>query len=185
MDFEEVRDRIAFKLVNTQKTRYPLEEIPHQDFLDLSFVYFFVAYKDEEGMETVMIKNDHLSSWGISPEELHETASLNFSRIFSLQMMGPEDHMEKLVVCTTKKKLFGAVYMAHIPLLSTVAEAFGDDLCIIPSSIHEIILIPAKGLERETIDAMIRDVNRKAVREDEYLSDHMYLFSRMGEEVIF
>lgn len=184
MDLGKIRDQIALKLVNRKKNRYPLDEIPHTDFLDLTYVYFVILYMDEKGVDTVMIRNEYLDRWGISVDELHAMAEKNFRRLFSMEIFGVQEQ-DRIIMVTTKYKMFGAVFMNDRRFIGSMADLFRDDICIIPSSIHEIILCPADGIEREQMDSIICDVNEKAVEEDEYLSDHMYLFSREEKRVVF
>lgn len=177
MDFRSIKDKIALKLVNRTVNGYLLNEIPHTDFLDLTFVYFIVVNKNETDMDTIIIKNEYLDDWGITKEELHEIAYSNFTPMFSMCLYGTQSR-DRFFMITTKCKLFGAVYMTEDSLLKCIADAFEDDLCIIPSSIHEIMLVPCSGLVRKEVDDVIKKVNKEAVEEDEYLSDHMYTFSR-------
>ena len=184
MDFGKIRDKIAFKLINRKKSRYPLDEIPHTDFLDLAYVYFVILNMDGKGIDTVMVRNEYLDRWGISEEELHDIAESNFRRLFSMEIYGVRER-DSIIMVTTKYKMFGAVFMGDKQFIGSLADLFRDDICIVPSSIHEIILCPADGIEREQMDSIICDVNEKAVEEDEYLSDHMYLFSREEKRVVF
>lgn len=183
MNFEKIKDRIAFKLVNRKKTVYKLEEIPHTDYLDLAYVYYVVLYMDEGGVDTVIVKNEYLDEWGISDKELFEIARQNFSTLFKMQLFGVMSP-EQMIMVTTKYKMFGAVYMTETGLTESLADLYDDDICIIPSSIHEIIMLPAGNILKENVDEIIRSVNKEAVNEDEYLSDHMYLYSRKEGKVI-
>ena len=182
MDFKTIKDKIALKLINRRVNGYLLCEIPHTDFLDLTFVYFIVLDRTGTGMDTILIKNEYLGEWGITKDELHDIACSNFTPLFSMCLYGTGS-MDRFFMITTKCKLFGAVYMAHFDLLKCIADAFDDDLCIIPSSIHEIMLVPCSGLIREEVDEVIKKVNKEAVEDNEYLSDHMYTFSRKLERV--
>lgn len=189
MNFDKIKDRVAYKLVNREKCRYLLEDIPHTDFLDLTFVYYIIVHMDDMGVDTVLIRNEYLDEWGISDTELFEISAKNFNLLFNMQLAGVSgDEMQstqKLIMATTKYKMFGAVYMADLSLIGAFSEIFDDDVCIIPSSVHEIILMPASGINREDMDSIIQSVNEEAVREDEYLSDHMYLYEKKERRIVY
>jgi hypothetical protein len=68
--------------------------------------------------------------------------------------------------------------------LGNVAEELESDFYILPSSLHEIILVleqdaPAKELLKE----MVEDVNQCQVSEEEFLSDNVYFYSREENQV--
>jgi len=66
------------------------------------------------------------------------------------------------------------------------AERFGQSYHVIPSSIHELILIPSdQEMSRNDLDAMIRDVNRRCVSREEFLSDHAYYYDADEERLKF
>lgn len=185
MKFEKVKDRISLRLINPRKTKYPVGNIPHTDFLDLTFIYYIIIRKDEDGIDTLLITNEDMKHWNMRSDELHRIALENFNEIFRMRLYGPVQPAEKICMITTNYQVFGAAYMADLMMIGTFADVFDDDLCIIPSSMHEIIIVPAAGIEREHIDMMIREVNRQMVEDDEYLSDHMYLFSRKSGQISY
>ena len=68
--------------------------------------------------------------------------------------------------------------------LQKLAERLQDDLYIIPSSVHEVLLLPVHGrLCREEVDSMVKEVNRSVLKPQEILSDHVYIYSRVSKEV--
>ena len=71
----------------------------------------------------------------------------------------------------------------HTGVVKKFADKVGQDIYIIPSSIHEVILIPAMGWDTKEIDEMIREVNRTQLDPVEILSDHVYVYKRETEEL--
>lgn len=60
-----------------------------------------------------------------------------------------------------------------------MAEKLQGDLLILPSSIHEVLVIPDTGWQDyEALNAMVRAVNREVVSREEQLSDHIYRYIR-------
>ena len=79
--------------------------------------------------------------------------------------------------------------MVYPDLLSEVAEIYEDDLVIIPSSIHELLIVPKDNIPEEYtlehFDAMIQEVNETQLPDDEILSDHAYWYHRDTKEITY
>ena len=87
-----------------------------------------------------------------------------------------------MYVMTNTMKLNGATCITYPHAIENFANEHDSDVYIIPSSIHEVILIPDISCSREYIDEMIRDVNRRQLDPVDVLSDHVYMYRRdIGE----
>lgn len=74
--------------------------------------------------------------------------------------------------------------MTFYRLLQEFADRVGSDVFILPSSIHETLLIPANAdMDTEYLRDMVRTVNRTKVAPDEILSDNVYYYSRLTDRV--
>lgn len=84
-----------------------------------------------------------------------------------------------MYVLTTEGKTWGAISMLNNKALSELANLLESDLFILPSSVHEVIIVPADNEESaETLQAMVADINRTHVDPEEVLSDHIYRYLR-------
>ena len=73
----------------------------------------------------------------------------------------------------------GAACLLYDDLLKDFSEKHASDFYILPSSVHEVLLLPAEGRkEDESLSAMVREVNRTQLSAEEFLSDHVYYYSR-------
>lgn len=202
IDYEKIKDRIVFRMVNHAKNSDRLNDIPHVDFLD--FALTFSCLVDLQGARdaSIQIRHEHLSSWNIDITELCQRALSNTPRLLPpiCQNMAeliplsqfkdepiavsPEDLAFPMYVLTNEAKLFGATCLYYDGLLRKLSKRFEDDLFIIPSSIHEVILLPAGKLTKDCdLNAMIREVNATQLAPDEYLSDHAYFYSAANDEI--
>ncbi|MCR4750207.1 MAG: DUF5688 family protein [Lachnospiraceae bacterium] len=144
---------------------------------------------DDYSMSTV-VTTQLLANIGIDADELRSIARHNLRAQVKIQPMikvladmmevSAEDLADMsaiddmMYVATTNSKTNGAAIM----LLDDVLDSFCIEkgiktLCIIPSSIHEVLLIPAETNE-DDINNMITDVNATQVAEHERLSNHCY-----------
>lgn len=88
-----------------------------------------------------------------------------------------EDNMMPMFVATNNKKVNGAGVILYDGLLTTFAEKIGGDFYILPSSVHEVIFVPANGdMDARYLIQMVREVNATQVAPDEVLSDNVYMY---------
>ena len=97
---------------------------------------------------------------------------------------------ERLLVLTNDRKQFGAGVMLYPGVLQKASEQEQTDLWVIPSSVHETILVPDRGrFAAEELEHLIAEVNATQLRPEEILSGRVYRYSReegrlkMGEEI--
>lgn len=84
-----------------------------------------------------------------------------------------------MYVLTNESKINGAACMLYTDVLKAFADETGADLFILPSSIHEVILIPKNpGICKQDLSKMVHEVNTEGVAREEILSDTVYVFSR-------
>ncbi len=196
MKWEKVKDWIIIKLVNYDQNRELLQEIPHQRFLDLAVVFqcFVEARTKDNG--TILIYNSHMKLWDVTTEELYSAAMQNMPRLFNYDMKNLAVVMQELLegeeaeefgavkdrcpmhMLTNQYKLNGAAVMACEDIFKKFADRMGCDVYILPSSVHELMIVPAvDDSDKEELSAMVRTVNEQLFPE-EVLSDHAYYFSR-------
>ena len=60
--------------------------------------------------------------------------------------------------------------------LQNASNTLGGDLYILPSSIHEVLVLPSSILKPEELEVLVQSVNRTEVRPEDVLSDHVYHF---------
>ena len=89
-----------------------------------------------------------------------------------------EDVVESpMYILTNESRTFGAVAMLETELLRKFAEKVGEDFLVLPSSIHEVILVPVSNLpDSEYIKEMIREINNTNVDPEEQLSNNYYYY---------
>ena len=59
LNYDSVRKRVVYKLVNTERNRDLLENIPHMDFLDLSVVFQCLVSQEGQGTVYILVYNVH------------------------------------------------------------------------------------------------------------------------------
>ena len=84
-----------------------------------------------------------------------------------------------MYVLTNNKRYYGAACIAYPYILEEIGELLQEDFYIIPSSVHEILFISAKEcMDSDTLNRIIEEVNWTQVEDEDWLSDHTYLYQR-------
>lgn len=86
----------------------------------------------------------------------------------------------KMYVASNESKNFGAAAILYDSFLADFANKTQSDYYILPSSIHEVILVPVGNEEDEVLQLkrMVCEVNHTELDMEEILSDSIYLFKR-------
>lgn len=197
-DYDKVKSRIVFKLVNYERNRELLQHIPHYRFLDLAIVFHCLIESSPSGSATILIHNHHLSYWDITADDLYALAQQNTPHLLSYDLRNMTDILKEMFsdeefsldsvqitteypmyLLTNHCKLNGSGCILYPHLLRDFADRLGYDLFIIPSSVHEVLIIPAKNQTAyEELSEMVQEINSSQVSREEVLSDHVYYFSR-------
>lgn len=103
------------------------------------------------------------------------------------QMMNDlENTKMPMYVLTNKQKMYGAACILYPGVLKEFAEKIQQDLYILPSSVHEVILVPADAeVDQEALREIVTEINRTQVAEDEVLADSVYFYSRRSDKVLW
>ena len=204
-DWQRAKEKVCFKLVNRELNKKMLEEVPHVPVMDLEMVFYFkVGSSFAEGVASITIHNTHLSAWNISEAELQKAAMQNTQRlnppvIKSMQaimremiigeavncdfdellMQTLEMNQPAMYVLTNKDRYFGATCMVYPDIVKRFAERREKDMYILPSSVHEVIIVDAEeDMDTDNLKAMIREVNQSQVAIEEQLSNSLYYYNR-------
>ena len=80
--WEDDRNRIVMKVVNYEYNEALLKTIPHNRFLDLAIVYYYIYDMNEDYEATIMITNAHMHMWSVDLRELKEVAYENYRKFY-------------------------------------------------------------------------------------------------------
>ena len=90
----------------------------------------------------------------------------------------------QMKVLSNTRRIEGAVCILYPGVLESLAREEGHDLYILPSSIHEVILLPDTGApSAEELKRMVREVNDTQVAPEEVLSYSLYRYRRTDGRV--
>ena len=197
---ESILENVKYLLVNKKWNEADLDSYPHKDYLDLAVLY---EVRNKNASMSVKITNDIMQNSGITFEELDEAANNNrdsyvaqdmFSMMVSLMPISTEEIEEmrraqtggpQMYVLTNEWEAKGASALLYPELIEDIAQKENSDLIVIPSSIHQILMVKASGMNKDDISQMIQEVNSQQVDEQERLSDHAYFYKRGSLQITF
>ena len=178
-DFNHVKEHIVYKLIRRDANEELLKQIPYEPFLDLAVVYYIQIDNTRFGSAAIQIRNEHLRYWRVEKEEIRRLAGKNTPRIYPVQI---QQIVRFMYVATNEQCSLGAAVMRYPDFREKVRGMIGEGFYILPSSIHEVILVPESfGLEPERMAEMVKEINQTGVAPEEVLSDSVYYFD--GEEI--
>lgn len=188
---DHIKSHIIYNLINKKANEKLLEKVPHRDFLDLAIIYK-IQIDDEVSAK---VTNELLNVWNVNEETLYELAKENTPRIFPAKVrpmieiitemigMSIEEFTEmsdntenKQVVVTNEHTYHGAITILYPNVIEELHAKYGN-LVILPSSVHEVIVMPDEGLlTEEALTEMVTDINNQIVVSEEVLSNHPYFY---------
>ncbi len=195
-DYVLVKERICHKVINYEKNRKLLQDVPYFRWHDLAVVFYYAMREKALGKASILIHNSHLDMWGQQAEEVYRTARRNMKEhmpdiLVSMQELLKElagiqmgESSTALYVLTNKEKVFGASAMLYSEKIKELADRLGSDLLILPSSVHEVLLLPDDGIQSyDFYRRMVNEVNMTQVDLEEILSFNLYRYDREKEEI--
>lgn len=223
-DFDQVKDRIAYKLIGKKENEALLKEVPWIPLLDLAVVFYFILPENFFTDGIILIRKFHCEEWGVDEKKLFSIAKENTEKLCPPQLLDMKEILnmwdslengenkeeterllknfwqpvsledldlsdrkreECMFILTNEKRNLGAAVILYQGLLKQLSEKFQSDLYILPSSVHECIILPADEEEaEESLGGLVSGVNHSQVPEEERLSDRIYRYVREKDEII-
>ena len=174
LDYESIKENLRAKLVA---------------FLELE------SNKLIEGQATITVKDNLQQAWGVEAGDIIDAALDNIKGDITLDSMGDyidlsmfeaDENLIDMYIVTNRLKLHGAVAMLQKDRLKEFADNLKvDTLTIIPSSVHECIIINDKDAQKDTeeLREMVKEVNETVVSDQDILSNNVYIYNRTTDKI--
>lgn len=195
LDFND--DRTYTKDVVLKNVRYALfdpkslqDDACFAKFLDMAVVFVLMDHSDPNRPRYKIVDAVDMVSLDIRLNEIMDAANANCKKV-GYRIMPMEDAISEIIgieipsdapypmyVGTNPERILGASILMYETYLEDLAAQIEDDLCIAPSSIHEVLIFPLSLVQPSKIIEIVRDVNRTVVLPQEKLSDSVYIYRR-------
>ncbi len=201
-NYEAVRPMLAVQMCDPETNQEYLKGKPYTSCGELAAYYRIQVAADEEGTASVAVIESMMQMWGITKEQLHKDAmqaaharspvclydmeEVMAESIFSVKpenLFNREEPLDigfvPIYILTNQDKLNGASVSAQEGVLEKVAELLGTNYYVLPSSIHELLILPDNGsMQLSELEAMVREVNATQVAPEDRLSDKVQYYDR-------
>lgn len=205
--FAEIKDRIIYVLENTEAAE--LKARPHEAYLDMVKTFRVYQYDGENDFN---ITWDDLEKWGVRLEAVKEAAERNTPVLIppmvyqvaenpsGIQQIEAGDSMEAILehmahmdnvrypmyMVTNATGQYGAGSILNELLLERIAELWKEDIILLPSSVHEFLLIPfsKKRMELNDWQETVSFMNSIMLLEGSVLSNSVYQYDWIKKEIV-
>lgn len=156
-----------------------------------------------------LITDSLLKTYGVTEEQLHQDAMENSQKLFPakflpmrnimqeifhtqmiesgvpeamaqvmMESMMPQDE-HPMYVLTNEQKVNGAGVLFYPEMMDKIGDTLGSDYIILPSSTHEVIIVPDDGsFTALEMQDMVAEVNSTEVEPEERLTDESYHYDK-------
>lgn len=200
-NYESVKEYLSVTLINGRDNRQMLSHMPHRQLEDLSLI-LELKFPMEEGVGSIKVSHKLAELWAVDTDTLFAQAqenslkaeppslqrmedtmlSLAFGRDAAenlLENPAPEEVPSQLYVLSNTSKNKGAAVLSYPGVLEKADQLFPKGFYILPSSIHELLIVPkSPEIDPKELGEMVRAVNRAEVAKEEQLSDRVYEYDR-------
>lgn len=201
-DYEDVRQKLSMKLCDPETNREYLKDKPYMPCGDLAVFYRILVDRNEDGIATAVITDNLMQIWGITKEQLHRDAVQAENVRNPVQFYSMEDLMADMMfsaepdnlfdrdtsleldlipmyVLTNPDRVDGAAVIARDGVPEKIAELLGSNYYVLPSSIHEVLIVPDNGnMQTKELADTVKEINETQVSPAERLSDKVQYYDR-------
>lgn len=197
-----ILSKVMPRLINAESNTEFLETRPHVTIEDLAVTYYIVLDENAKGLSSIAITNELLKAYGLSVEELHQIAVQNMQTQSESTLEDMNEVIEKILtsqideesdidlfeesilhepcmmyVLSNRKKMYGAAAILDSDFMDRVAHKIEKNFYILPSSVHEQIIVPATdAIKLHELELMVSEVNETQVAKEDMLSNHVYIY---------
>lgn len=201
-DPESVYANCYPRLINAERNKELLKEVPHDLYLDLAVVYVIRIRDIFDSPGNIMIRNDLAEKIDLSHDRIRESAFENLrkdgyvtSKLTDMLkgMIGDMDGIQaddlytpssfQMYIITNDSKYYGANCLLDNEVFVELSDRLGSDLYVLPSSVHEVICVEASSsVDPVELAELVHSVNVSSVSDEDYLSDTVYCFRKENKQ---
>ncbi len=194
LNYENIRPRIFYRLIAVKGNEVLLNKSPHIAFFDMALTFRWLFHENEDGISSALIENSHLEYWDVEEEEIIQAAVCNTPVLFPSKMCTILEMLNQwvnvggpdlpLYVLTNSIGINGASTLFYKDVLAEFGRELGQGFYILPSSIHEVLLIGEKEVaDPGDLYDMVWEANHTVVRCKDFLSNQVLYYNVIIQEI--
>ena len=193
-DYEKMKDKLQVRICDREWNEERLADKVVTEHGDFDAYYAVNLKENENGIGSIPVTISLMNEWGVSAEQIQTDAMaadqnrgvvlMDMNEMVKSMIFGGEpenllhekldiEAIENPMFCLTNtQKMNGASLLLQEDIRKQIGECLGSDYFVLPSSIHEVLILPDNGmLEVPELNAMVKEVNETQVERQEQLSD--------------
>lgn len=177
-DFEDIKDKLFIRICGVGINEEDLSILANTKINNLAIAYNVLIDKltDYPPIKSIKITNELLDKYGVSKEELHKAAIQNSEKIFPAKYYKTND-LIPFNILTNEIGYLGAAALFYPNQMKKIAASLGGNYFVLPSSIHEVLVLPDYGnLNYMELEQMVKVVNKTTVDRNDQLSNNVYYY---------
>lgn len=195
-DFQKVKDHIIFRMIHYERNKELLKNCPYIALCDLALTFRWIVYTGQGELGSVLVDNRLMELWNVTASDLLALAACNTPALCPPYIIdlaellgeidGEESHMKEkgmtMLLASNQQKVNGAGVVLYEGFLKDLSEKFDMNFYVLPSSVHEMILVPMAGcVEEEVVNHLkniVKEANENVLEAQDFLSDSVYIYRR-------
>lgn len=183
-NYERMKEKLTLQLVPAAKNKDLLADIPHRNIEDMALVYRFDMGHNERTSSSILVTNKMLNAYGIPAAQLHDDALEAASHSCPATLRNMNEVIRNMTGQTDPSPMWvasiengqnGACVIQYPHFLDDAAETLGGSFYVLPSSIHEVLLLADDtSPSLSELENMVRTINQAEVAPEERLSDNVF-----------
>ena len=195
-NYSDVMDSLMLRVENTEGNPERSERSVYMPFFDMT-AFVGAVFRTDEGYMSAAVPKEIVQYWGVGYPEVFGRAYMNMCAKAAYSMQDICDAVSGIndsgdVSCKQRGRMYvvqeealcsGASVIMCPNILRQIAESLDSDLYILPSSVHEVIIMRAAVEQLPAISWIVRDVNERVLEEQDILSNNVYYFDRERKRI--
>lgn len=207
--YDSIKDCLQIRVCDYEKNRERLRGKLYCRAGDFALTYHVLYDLDEKTSANYQVTKDVLSTWGVDEETVHKDALLADKKrtpffinaeemayfmtgdsgcrnlLLENGALDMDDWTLPMFILTNQKMQDGAGLLWQEGMMEKISGLLGGDYYVLPSSVHELIILPASTTgELSELSEIVHTVNREKVEQEDRLSDFVQFYDSQAKELV-
>ena len=201
LTFDKVRDNLTIRIVEIDRNKEFLQKIPYMMMGNgFAAICDIKVHEDNSGYWKTTITRELMMENNYDKTEMFKTAIENCqlkdpvvlstmeSQLFFddkenlLDMDGniPESKKSHMYILTNEENMLGSATLFYPGVQEKIAEKLGEGYLVLPSSVHELIIVPeSSGITPRDAAEMVHEANHSGIVDPkDVLSDNVFRYDK-------
>lgn len=200
LDRTYILNHVVYRIINRAYNEELLKTVPYSPLdNDLVKIFYINALQSDTFTGIMTITDSIMDALGLTLAELEEYSEENTPNLLKPSLQTMENMLSSFFgeyedsktetsmwVLTNQSKMYGASTIFYDGLMESISELLDSDLYIIPSSLHEVIIMKAPlTMFEDYMRGQIRFINSdaNALGREDVLSNNLYYYKRHSNQI--